>query len=75
LQKVHAIQTKFGTNLSNLAKGSLYINAADDNAYGVVMNPRTHIATFSFRLSRSDDSIWTLNLNAMQVVSQTQSLG
>lgn len=75
LEKVHAIQTQFGPNLSNVAQGRLYVSAADTNAYGIVMNPSTHVAVFRFRLSASDSTIWPLNLNALQVVSQTQSLG
>jgi hypothetical protein len=75
LLKVRAIQTGFSPNLSNLHAGRLYVNAADDNAYGIVMNPRTHVAVFAFRLSADDGSIWARNLNALQVISQTQSLG
>jgi hypothetical protein len=75
LRRVHAVRTRFGPNLSDLAAGRLYVNAADDNAYGIVMDPHTHVAVFSFRLSADDGSIWALNLNALQVVSQTQSLG
>lgn len=75
LQKVHAIETRFSPNLSNLQTGRLYVNAADDNAYGIVMNPRTHIAVFAFRLSGNDENVWADNLNALQTISQTQSLG
>lgn len=75
LRKVHAIETRLSPNLSNLRAGRLYVNAADDNAYGIVMNPRTRVAVFAFRLSADDRSIWADNLNALQVISQTQSLG
>jgi hypothetical protein len=75
LRKVHAIETRYTLNVSNLKTGQLFVNAADDNAYGIVMNPKTHIAVFAFRLSANDGSVWGTNLNAVQVISQTQSLG
>jgi hypothetical protein len=75
LLRVRAIETSLSPNLSNLKEGRLYVSAADDNVYGIVMNPTTHVARFTFRVSASDGTIWADNLNALQVVSQTQALG
>lgn len=60
---------------SILAKGQVTVDAPDDNEYIVRYTPRTRIAEFAFRLSAGDTTISPDNLNAMQVTSQTRSLG
>jgi len=75
LLKVRAIETRLTPNVSNVQKGRLYVQSADDNAYGIVMNPKTDVAVFAFRVSADDRNIWPVNLNALQVISQTQQLG
>jgi len=75
LRKVNAIQLRLSPNLSNLKTGRLAITAADDNTYGLVIDPKTQIGTFVFRVAADDGTIWPDNLNALQVVSQSQAVG
>lgn len=60
---------------SILAKGQVTVDAPDDNEYVIRYRPKTRVAEFAFRISADDTSISPDNLNAMQVTSQTRSLG
>ncbi len=60
---------------SILSKGQVTVNAPDANQYIIRYSPKTRVAVFQFHVSAGDTSISPDNLNAMQVTSQTRSLG
>lgn len=60
---------------SVLSKGQMTVDAPDDNEYIIRYSPKTDIAIFRFRVSGQDTTISPVNLNALQVTSQTRSLG